>query len=154
MQYRDVTTLTAEDFEGVPAWHFCGDDESEFGELAVLPVRSVAETGRMCIVKASFQDAIGNSYSGFLTWDSTRLPSRLQPTIFFPVSDLPVFTLYFGSFEPSDLDFRQASSLLGPTSFPIRYRSEAVYDLYSLEGELHGFYWFQNGEVVCKPFPD
>jgi len=132
--------LNPDDFRRYPVW-VSADESEATDELTVHPADegvNVDVDAQTVIVGADFVDAHGKTYCGYIYWFRPLLVGYLQPVMF--VGD-DFLNFWNGMAAPSAQYLETIRSLLGPSSFPLRFRSWAVSGLDALEGELAGIYF-------------
>lgn len=137
MSDKQVYDLVKEDLERSPVWYFPMDSSVE-DELTARPLLS-AECGTdfQVIVRTSFYASNGAVCLGYIYWSEFQGIDTLQPVMF--LDDCAV-SFWYGMSMPNWDDYPEsARSLKGV--MPIRFLSDAVCGLSSIEGVLNGLYY-------------
>jgi hypothetical protein len=134
---KELTDLLPDDLRKYPVWVFPMD--GTVSDVTVKPVLAEDSIGNhLIIVRTLFRDSKGRDFIGYVFWGEPHDVEILKPVVFLDDQGDKGLSFWTGLIEPSGRNFEGAAGVLDQDSFPIHFKSDEVFGLEPIEGELEG----------------
>ncbi len=142
---KKIYNLTSADLARHPVWAFSADETGD-DDTSVRPAKEdeCLNGGLQLIVRCIFRDHTGREFQGYLYDGEEDDVDYVKPVLW--IEDL-CLTFWNGVIKPNAgyLDQIRAKNI----SWPLSYKSEAVWGLVSKTGILAGLYFLDGEKIRC-----